>query len=1371
MTIAGRSPIRPRSRRLATIAGAAALTLLAAAFPPAGGAQYPPFDLQCGSASPSLAEAHVVSNGTPACSAGVGAIALSAAGAGVDERVLLLRFADLYSGGTSVRRAWLRMWDATPTAADPMSIAGDWFDWGSGCDATDLAAPAADPALSVGGACGAACNLDGFNSHVDLELDDPAAHVRLDGGAFHLRVRIQGGAPTGGNTLQPSSGWPGSAQLVVEECAPFPAPLPATCQIVTLPATAEAFTRAEAIDAPPAPMSCATDAGNDSLLLQNSQRPQGGGTLYEAANPLLRFDTSGLPTGTTPYRALVRVRTVDGEPNFGAGAIAGDWFDWGPTCDFDDHANEGLSDAISSASPCGPACALANVRFGTDEDFHVTNATTHLDPTGSSALRLRVEAGEGINEVTIGNTASGAGPRLLVLACELDPPTIDPPAGCQVQVLASPDESFIGFDITPAGVPHPGFFMCLTSVDSASTPMVVGGDMYDVDGADLLAHTLLRWDTAALPSGWNIEAAWLRLFVGQRGDDGDARLVADWDDWGECDADDMSRAPQTVALSATGSCGSACEIDALPSPGWVDLPLDNPSLGIVRGTGAVTNLRLRVETTSPTGFNHVYASDSASALPGPGLVVLLCDHDAPAAPNGGQIIAWGIVDGQIAVTGRPGSVEGGAQVTIINTRTGTQVVVIANADGSFTAPLLAVEERDALTIVVTDAAGNASPSVTVGVLPPEPALIAGPVDRSVATTVADSTAFLYTGPLAVQVGVAPGTIEDARAAVVRGVVTDRDGAPIAGARVTVTGHPEYGHTYSRTDGAFDLAVNGGGSFTLEYTSPDHFPVQRTVTVPWQGFAQAPAVALVEPDVDATAVTLGAPTMQVAAAGPESDDNGSREAVLLIPANTTAALIVGGTPVPAPSLTVRLTEYTVGARGPEAMPGELPPASAYTYAVEISADEALAAGAERVELSQPLPLYVDNFLAFPVGQAVPLGSYDREQQRWEPAANGVVLEVVSVGGGVAAIDATGDGVAESDAVLSSQFGITLEERQTLATRYAPGATLWRVSLTFFSRWDCNWPGGPPADAIPPNAGEPTGGLGRERLDDPDLGGGELDIQNQALRQAVALPGTPYALTYQSDRQLETAILNPITIPLIGATVPASLQRVEVYIDVAGRRFSEVFRRSAGELVSGLSTTFAWDGNDAYGRLLQGRVEITVETRFIYPRTYDPAAPTNDAFGLVSGQPLNGIGNTRAEIATGRRFTGFIGGWDAKAEGLGGWSLDVHRSFDPVSGTLGGGDGSQRSRERVEASLATVIGGGSTWPVVDNVTQATAVDLNEPNGLAVAPDGTVYVAVPDPRRDLGQIAARSTTVAFDCDGGRSRAAVPASPPPGVIRADDA
>jgi hypothetical protein len=93
--------------------------------------------------------------------------------------------------------------------------------------------------------------------------------------------------------------------------------------------------------------------------------------------------------------------------------------------------------------------------------------------------------------------------------------------------------------------------------------------------------------------------------------------------------------------------------------------------------------------------------------------------------------------------------------------------------------------------------------------PPDPALIAPMTDTSVPGTLADTTAFLYTGPNPIQTGVAQDTIDAKRAAVLRGTVMDGAGDPLPAVQVSVLGHPEFGETQSRADGMYDLAVNGG----------------------------------------------------------------------------------------------------------------------------------------------------------------------------------------------------------------------------------------------------------------------------------------------------------------------------------------------------------------------------------------------------------------------------------------------------------------------------------------------------------------------------------------------------------------------------------
>ena len=263
------------------------------------------------------------------------------------------------------------------------------------------------------------------------------------------------------------------------------------------------------------------------------------------------------------------------------------------------------------------------------------------------------------------------------------------------------------------------------------------------------------------------------------------------------------------------------------------------------------------------------------------------------------------------------------------------------------------------------------------------------------------------------------------------------------------------------------------------------------------------------------LTSGAP-MYVASGSVETDSDGSRQATVMFPAGTTANLILpGGGTQPVSTINVRATEYTVGTNGREAMPGELPPSSGYTYAVELSIDEAMAAGAKSVQFSQPVMVYVDNFIGFPVGGAVPAGYYDYSQAAWIPSSDGRVIEIVGVTGGLADIDVDGSGLPASGAMLTS-MGFTSAELTQLAS-YVPGTSLWRVPITHFSPWDFNWPYGPPANAESPQVASPVNPDGENKQDDSDCQENSIiDCQNQALGERVDVVGTPFTLNYKSDR---------------------------------------------------------------------------------------------------------------------------------------------------------------------------------------------------------------------------------------------------------------
>jgi RHS repeat-associated protein len=598
-------------------------------------------------------------------------------------------------------------------------------------------------------------------------------------------------------------------------------------------------------------------------------------------------------------------------------------------------------------------------------------------------------------------------------------------------------------------------------------------------------------------------------------------------------------------------------------------------------------------------------------------------------------------------------------------------------------------------------------------LPPDPADVAPEPEPGVVTLLGDSTEFLYSGPNPIQTGVTNGTILAHRAAVVRGKVNQTDGAPLPGVTISILNHPEFGATLSRADGMFDLAVNGGGPITVQYEKAGFLPVQRQASVPRQEFVLLPEIVMLGVDPLVTSVSFGAGVAaQVHQGSLQSDADGTRRSILLFPPDTSARLVLpNGTVQEVSSLSIRATEYTVGTNGPAAMPAVLPPSSAYTYCAEFSADEALAAGAT-IEFDRPVMTYVDNFLGFPVGGVVPAGYYDRQRGVWVPSLNGRVIQVLGTAGGMADVDTNGDGTADT------LEGITELERQQLATLYAAGQTLWRVPVTHFTPWDYNWPYVPPADATPPNQPPPR----TEDLIDEGLVeecGSIIEAQNQVLGESLPIAGTGWSLNYRSDRVPGRLAARTAVVPLSGPSVPASLKRIEVELQVAGRQFQQTLTAETNQ-----SVLYTWDGLDAYGRRLNGQQRYGGTIGYVYGAVYSTPAGLSSAFGSFGTSRLEG-NRARQEISIAQAFAGSVGAQDTRGMGLGGWSLNAHHSYDPAGRTLYLGDGRRVQAESLGGVLTTVAGNGLSGFGGDGG-PATAASFSFVNDIAEGPDGTLYIA---------------------------------------------
>ncbi len=613
-----------------------------------------------------------------------------------------------------------------------------------------------------------------------------------------------------------------------------------------------------------------------------------------------------------------------------------------------------------------------------------------------------------------------------------------------------------------------------------------------------------------------------------------------------------------------------------------------------------------------------------------------------------------------------------------------------------------------------------SPSPSPETLPPDDVTIAPPVDPGVAATIADATEFLYTGADPIQTGVAPATIDPTRVAVIRGRVLTRNGQPLPDVVVTILNHPELGQTLTRENGVFDLAVNGGGQLVVSYSRTGFLNAQRQIYAPWNDYAIVPNVVLIPLDPQVTAVDLtAAMPMQVARGSMASDADGDRRATVMFPEGATATMVFpNGSTQPLTNLSVRATEYTVGANGPAAMPAELPATSGYTYCGELTIDEALAAGAADVQFSVPLPFYVENFLDFPIGMDVPLGSYDRRRGVWIPEETGKVIKILGVTGNLADVDSDGDGAADSPATLAA-LSFTDVERQQLATLYAPGQSVQRMLITHFTPYDANMPVVPPEDAeFPKEDPEPD-----DRLDEQCTlsGNSVIECQSQILGETIGVVGTGFDLHYQSDRARGYLAANTLEIPLSGASLPASLVGIELEIEVAGRHFARSFPPTPNQ-----RTTFTWDGKDAYGRFLDGPQPITVNISYVYPAVYAEAdtfaAPASSAVTVVP---------SREQVKLTRIAPLFIGTFRAPSAGLGGWTLRPHHAYAATTQELFRGDGRRESASAEDAVgpiITRVAGTGSpTSGFSGDGGPATEAQVL-PQGIAVAADGSFYIASP-------------------------------------------
>ncbi|MGH3053524.1 MAG: hypothetical protein ACRDL7_00925, partial [Gaiellaceae bacterium] len=543
----------------------------------------------------------------------------------------------------------------------------------------------------------------------------------------------------------------------------------------------------------------------------------------------------------------------------------------------------------------------------------------------------------------------------------------------------------------------------------------------------------------------------------------------------------------------------------------------------------------------------------------------------------------------------------------------------------------------------------------------------------------ESVQFLYTGGGSIQTNAVPDSIRDATASVVRGKVLGRDAAGLLNVTVSVLSHPEYGWTRTRDGGWYDLVVNGGAQLTLVYNKAGYLEAQREVTPFANDYAVIDNLAMVGRSEKRT--VAGLLDGQFVRTRMTSDANGDRDVRLMFKPQTVAQVDTtpGHTVSFSGNVQVRSTEYTIGADGPEAMPASLPPGSAYSYCIDLSLFEtdslALLVGANSLNTSFTKPVigYVKNFLHLPVGSYMPNGYYDRAAGRWKAEADAVVMRVMgfTTVGDSAMIDVDGTGLRPTQGRLDT-LQIDPYELTHVRQQLAAGDTVMRMVMTHFSDHDLN------PKEYPQHAPQNLKAGIIQILQSiyhciTGTKGSIIECESCVLGEELPITGSPFTLNYRSFRAPGDKALRTLRIPLLGDDVPTNLQSIRVVMDVAGERSELVHDNPAAHD----SATLSWDGNDAYGRRVDGSAVAHVAIGYSYLPTVatGTGGKSFDNSASTGTNSWTGVADRGGSLVHWMRLNARLGAPSAATDGLGGWTISPHHFFDTQgAGALYKGDGS-------------------------------------------------------------------------------------------------
>ena len=188
----------------------------------------------------------------------------------------------------------------------------------------------------------------------------------------------------------------------------------------------------------------------------------------------------------------------------------------------------------------------------------------------------------------------------------------------------------------------------------------------------------------------------------------------------------------------------------------------------------------------------------------------------------------------------------------------------------------------------------------------------------------------------------------------------------------------------------------------------------------------------------------------------------------------------------------------------------------------------------------------------------------------------------------------------------------------------------------------------------------------------------------------------------------------------------MKSVRAEFEIAGRRYEESFVPSTN-----IVWHCPWDGMDPYGRVLSGSQPATLRIGYDYDGYYAAMASPSAGgkvytFGQTAGMDVLVRSRQSVELESSVDFEICLGRRDPLFSE---WSVDVHHSYDPVTGKLylGSGEALDASTTASLRDARFVAGTGERGSVEESGNGLARFSrLDTPTAVCVGPDGELYIA---------------------------------------------